>query len=174
MSVASLSKWGWLKSYGRVVWADVGRVCASMILRTVSVFALCSWSSTGIGQQFPPGTFSIDGFPVHCGNAVTIVSPAIPGIAEALPGRIFLHPILSTYPTGVKLFVYAHECAHQFVGANEVAADAWAIRLGKAQGWLTPLVLDQVCQSVWFSSGTWAHFPGPQRCQLMIELYYGP
>lgn len=97
---------------------------------------MCTQSANA-QNVFPPGTYSIDGFPVNCGHTITIVTPMIPDIAMAQPGRIMLNPMLAAYPTGVKLFVYAHECAHQFVGANEPAADAWAIKLGRAQGWLT-------------------------------------
>ena len=125
-------------------------------------------------QNYPPGTFTIDGFAVSCGNTVTTVTPNIPDIAYAQPGRIQLHPRLNNYPTGVKLFVYAHECAHQFVGSDEVAADAWAIKVGRLQGWINPLILDQICRFLWFSPGDWTHFPGPQRCQLMIHAYTMP
>ena len=140
-----------------------------------ALFALVVCTPTATAQQvFPPGTFSIDGFAVNCGSAVTIVTPNIPDIAAALPGQILLHPMLATLPTGVKLFVYAHECAHQFVGPDEVAADAWAIKLGRNQGWINPFVLNQVCRSVWFSPGSWTHFPGPQRCHSMMQAYYSP
>ena len=125
-------------------------------------------------QVFPPGTFVIDGFPVNCGNTVTIVTPHLPDIAVAQPGKILLHPMLWSYPTGVKLFIYAHECAHQFVGANEPAADAWAIKLGRSQGWINLDVIHQICQSFWFSPGDWTHFPGPQRCQMMLNAYMTP
>ena len=99
----------------------------------LSAMLVCM-NSANAQQAFPqvyaPGTFFLDGFPVNCGYTVTIVTPLLPDIAMAQPGRILLHPMLSNYPTGVKLFVYTHECAHQFVGANEPAADAWAIKLG--------------------------------------------
>ena len=134
----------------------------SVLGRWLLLSAMLVCTSSANGQQvFPPGTFFLDGFPVNCGNTVTIVTPQLPDIAMAQPGRILLHPVLWNYPTGVKLFVYAHECAHQFVGANEPAADAWAIKLGRHQGWINPHILNQICQSVWFSLGDWTHFPGP-------------
>ena len=141
-------------------------------------FVLCAMlvctNAASAQQVFPPGTFSIDGFPVNCGNTITIITPQLPDIAVAQPGRILLHPMLRNYPTGVKLFVYAHECAHQFVGANEPAADAWAIKLGRNQGWINLHIINQICQAVWFSPGDWTHFPGPQRCQMMISAYMIP
>ena len=48
-------------------------------------------------QVYPPGTFNIDGFWVNCGPVYTIVTPMIPGIAMARPGKYsfiqFLEPI---------------------------------------------------------------------------------
>ena len=143
-------------------------ICVTMLYTLICVVPPAK------AQAYPPGTFSIDGFRVSCGNTFTIVTPDIPGIAYAMPGRILLHPMLASYPTGVKLLVYTHECAHQFVGPNEVAADAWAIKLGRNQGWINPQVLNQICQAVFFSPGDWTHFPGPQRCQMMIHAYQTP
>ena len=144
------------------------------ILVVAGFGVLLAGSSADAQQVYPPGTFSIDGIPVGCGGVVTVVTPNIPDIAIAQPGRILLHPALGNYPTGVKLFVYAHECAHQFVGSNEVAADAWAIKLGRNQGALSPALLRRICQAFWFSPGDWTHFPGPQRCQMMIHAYSTP
>ena len=44
--------------------------------RGFALFALVVCTPTATAQQvFPPGTFSIDGFAVNCGSAVTIVTP---------------------------------------------------------------------------------------------------
>lgn len=143
-------------------------ICGAVLCVSISVVPLAR------AQTYPPGMYSIDGFKVSCGHAFTTVTPDIPDIASAMPGQILLHPRLDNYPTGVKLFVYAHECAHQFLGPNEVAADAWAIKLGRNQGWINLQVLNQICQAVFFWPGDWTHFPGPQRCQMMIHAYQTP
>lgn len=141
----------------------------------LAISALSASGSIIRAQSFPPGSFLLDGYPAGCGQAWTIVTPNIADVAYALPGQILLHPMLvfGGAPTGVKHFVYAHECAHQFVGSNEPEADAWAIRLGRDQGWIDPFVLDQICQSVWFAPGDWTHFPGPLRCKIMVDVFYG-
>jgi hypothetical protein len=144
-----------------------------LILLAAAIFGL--GAAPARAQDFPPGTFLLDGYPAMCGQAWTTVTPSIPDVAYALPGQILLHPALvfGGAPTGVKHFVYAHECAHQLVGPNEAAADAWAIRIGRGQGWIDAVVLDQICQSLWFSPGDWTHFPGPLRCGMMAEVFYG-
>jgi hypothetical protein len=52
----------------------------------------------------------------------------------------------------VQRFVFAHECGHHHVGSNELAADCWAARQGRREGWLRWGDLATVCAS-------WAHAP---------------
>ena len=42
----------------------------------------------------------------------------------------------SKLPMTLKRYVYAHECAHQYVGRGELAADCYAVRQGRREGWL--------------------------------------
>jgi hypothetical protein len=46
-------------------------------------------------QIFPPGTFAIDGIPVHCGPVTTVLQPNLPdvGMADGR-GNIFLNPLV--------------------------------------------------------------------------------
>lgn len=126
-------------------------------------------------QCYPPGTFSIAGYPFVCGPAVTCVDPSIGDMGRAGPGQgIWLHPMLNNYPPGVIGFVFAHECAHFQGIMNDSAADAAAIKLGRNQGWITPQTVQQICQSVYFTPGDWSHFPGPMRCQQMINSFTTP
>lgn len=126
-------------------------------------------------QCFPPGNFHIAGYPFSCGQATTCIDPNIGDMGRAAPGQaIWLHPTLKSYPVGVIGFVFAHECAHFQGNMNEQMADAWAIKIGRDQGWINSHTLWQICQSVYFSSGDWTHFPGPARCQLMIHAFSKP
>jgi hypothetical protein len=112
----------------------------------------------------------IAGMPVVCNGAVSYVAQ-IPDIAMARPGALFFRPDFFNLPTYVQLYIYAHECAHQFVGGNEVAADCWAVRTGRDQGWLPRQGLEQVCQYTYHSRGDWTHPAGPVRCQNMRMCY---
>lgn len=138
--------------------------------RSIAVIGSMIGASASAQQYVAPGMMAIDGIPVVCGPALTILSGSqIGGVARAFPGQILLNwPVFMQMPTGVKLFIYAHECGHLLHGLNEDIADEFAIRLGVAQGWINPMVMQQICQSVYFSPGDWTHAPGPLRCQRML------
>lgn len=136
------------------------------------VFILVNPTKVSAQECYPPGTFTIAGYLFTCGNAVTCIDPRIGDIGKAAPGQgIFLHPMLNNYPPGIIGFVFAHECAHYRGDMDEQRADRWAIKLGRRQGWITPYTVRQICQSVYFTPGDWSHFPGPLRCQNMINAF---
>ena len=124
-------------------------------------------------QQFLGLNPVIGGVPVSCRGAVTIVAP-IDDIARAVPGQIILNPMLFQLPPVVQVFVYAHECAHQIVGSNEMAADCWAIKLGRNQGWLPAAAIGVIQQYFGNSPGDWTHEPGPTRIARMQSCYASP
>ena len=124
-------------------------------------------------QAYPPGTFSVDGIPVVCGSVWFVVTPQVPdvGMADG-QGRIFLNPMfLAGLPTPLKLYWVAHECGHYFVGANEVAADCWAMKVGKAQGWFPPQAFQSMMLMFQNNPGDMAHPSGPQRVANMMACY---
>ena len=102
----------------------------------IACFAVCSWLAghTTASAQMLGAVPIIAGVPVQCNGVPTVVQP-IPDIAMAGGGLIVLNPRLFGLPGSLQLFIYAHECAHHIQGANEGAADCWAIRTGCQQGW---------------------------------------
>jgi hypothetical protein len=123
-------------------------------------------------RPFPPGTFRIGGFPFSCQTATTIVVPNLGDLGRASPnGPIYMDASLNSYPLAFIGFVYAHECAHHLGQMNETRADRFAVCIGKRQGWLSPQGLSQVCAATVGTPGSWAHLPGPARCQTMIQAY---
>lgn len=143
----------------------------------ISFFIYCiSLASAVQAQVFPPGTFAIDGIPVNCGPTTTILNPGLPDVAMADGnGNIILNPaVLNGLPTVLKLYWYAHECGHYHVGANEVAADCWAIRIGRDQGWFPPQAFQDLVQMFWNNPGDMAHPSGMQRVQNMMQCYSAP
>ena len=117
----------------------------------------------------------IAGFSVSCYGANTIVVDGLNDVAESAPGAILLNSILlESFPPVVQLFVYAHECGHQVVGLNEFAADCWAVKVGRNQGWLTMDGISTVEAGLANSPGDWTHMPGPERIQAMTKCYTTP
>lgn len=131
-------------------------------------------SQPAAAQVYPPGTFSIDGIPVTCWNVVFIVNPNLPDVGMARPGEIHLNPnYFYPLPTSLRLWWAAHECGHHVVGANESAADCWAIQTGRNQGWFPPNAFYAMMQMFENNPGDIVHPPGPVRVQQMIQCYGG-
>jgi len=127
-----------------------------------------------MGQTvIPPGSMQVDGYPIACGATPTfLVGPELGDTAKANPTGIYINwPAFSGLPTGVKAFVYAHECGHMLYGPDENVADAFAIRLGRSQGWINLPILQDICATVFFSPGDWTHLPGPLRCRQMANYF---
>jgi hypothetical protein len=123
-------------------------------------------------QIYPPGQFAIDGIPVFCGNLPTVVTPNIPDGAMNNGQAILLNPmVLGRLPTVLKLYVYAHECGHAVVGADEVGADCWAIRTGRDQGWFPPEAFGLLIEFFRNNPGSLRHPPGLVRVNNMMQCY---
>ena len=121
---------------------------------------------------YGPRGLTIDGWQVRCGRAYTLVVPDFGDYGAAMPGIVLLDPEkLADLPTPVKLYVYAHECAHQFVGPNEAAADCMAAMMGRREGWLDQSGLDQICRFVRPFQATSVHAAGPERCRQMRACF---
>lgn len=148
------------------MWAFMRAAVASALLLFVT-------QETSQAQAvYAPGTFSIDGIPVNCGSVTTILDPSLNDVGMARPGVIVLNPnILSNMSTSMRLFWYAHECGHHIVGANEAAADCWAIRTGRDQGWFPPYAFDEMIEQFRYNPGSFTHAPGPIRVEQMMQCY---
>lgn len=137
------------------------------------VMTLSTWNNLQAQQVFPPGTFSIDGVRIACGPLNFVIVDGLPdvGINDG-QGNILLNPrIMTALPTALKLYWAAHECGHFFVGADEVAADCWAISTGKRQGWFPVEAFQQLEQMFRNNPGDVRHPTGPERVRRMIDCY---
>ncbi len=131
-----------------------------------------SVANSASAQVYPPGRFSIDGIPVVCGNVPTVVTTNIPDAGMFNGQAILLNPaVLGRLPTVLKLYIYAHECGHAVVGSDEVAADCWAIRVGRDQGWFPPQAFGYLVEFFRNNPGSMRHPPGPVRVQNMMQCY---
>ena len=118
------------------------------------------------------GALTIDGKAVNCGKRPTVVNPNFDSWGGAFPGFLILNTKkISGLSTQVKLYVYSHECGHQFIGADEIKADLFAIRRGVKWGWLDAQGLEDICTFISQLKGDAVHPPGPKRCQLMRDRY---
>ncbi|MEM7778075.1 MAG: hypothetical protein AAF732_21035 [Pseudomonadota bacterium] len=120
------------------------------------------------GTIVPAGEMVLDGRKLLCGRRPTVLDARLDDYAAAFPGFIIINPrLIARVSTSVKLWIYAHECGHQFRGPDEATADCFAVQRGRRQGWLTTDGLDEVCRFIEPARGSIMHPPGPERCRLM-------
>lgn len=130
----------------------------------------------GNGAQIvPSGDLRLDGRKAVCGQRPTVLDSQLDDYGAAYPGFLILNPkLMSRVSTPVKLWIFAHECGHQFRGPDEETADCFAVQRGRRQGWLTPDGLDEVCKFISPAKGDSMHFSGSHRCEVMRKCYEDP
>jgi len=124
------------------------------------------------GKAVAHGQLKIDGKSVNCGTRPTVLNPNFDSWGGAFPGFLILNTKkISGLSTQVKLYIYSHECGHQFIGADESRADLFAIRRGVKWGWLDAQGLEEICIFISQLKGDAVHPPGPKRCETMRGYY---
>jgi len=118
------------------------------------------------------GNLKIDGIRVNCGTRPTVMNPGFDSWGGAFPGFLILNTKkIKGLSTQVKLYIYSHECGHQFIGASETKADLFAIRRGVKWGWLDAQGMEEICVFISQLKGDAVHPPGPKRCETMRNYY---
>ena len=128
----------------------------------------------GIARYVPAGRLRLAGRRVMCGRRPSIQDPEFDTWAGAYtnPGFIIVNPIyMDQERPVVQLYIYAHECGHQFRGFDEDTADAFAIRRGVRQGWLKRRGMAQICRFISKVPGDREHPAGSLRCERMKKVY---
>ncbi|HUS96703.1 MAG TPA: hypothetical protein VMX97_08200 [Hyphomicrobiaceae bacterium] len=126
----------------------------------------------GGARIFQPGTLVIDGNRPYCGTRPTVLDPSLDDYGAAYPGFLILNPrLIARVPTAVKLWIYSHECGHQFRGPDEELADCFAVQRGRRQRWLTTDGVEQICRFIQPAKASSMHYSGPRRCELMRKCF---
>lgn len=129
----------------------------------------------GDAKIVEPGGLKLDGQRMTCGQRPTVMDNQLDDYGAAYPGFLILNPrLINKVPTVVKMWIFSHECGHQFRGPDEETADCFAVQRGRRQGWLNEAGLDEICKFISPAKGDSMHFSGSHRCQIMRQCFSDP
>jgi hypothetical protein len=129
----------------------------------------------GDAKIMTPGTLQLDGNRMTCGRRPTVMDSQLDDYGAAYPGFLILNPrLIAKVPTVVKMWIFSHECGHQFRGPDEETADCFAVQRGRRQGWLTEKGLEDICRFIRPAKGDSMHFSGSHRCDMMRRCFADP
>jgi hypothetical protein len=121
------------------------------------------------------GELVIAGRRMWCGRRPTVLDNNLDDYAAAYPGFLIVNPTkMTTVPPAVAMWIFSHECGHQFRGPEEEAADCFAAQRGRRQKWLDEDGIEQICHFILPASGDAMHFAGPQRCEIVRRCFADP
>lgn len=107
-----------------------------------------------------------------CGKRPIVIDPNLDDYAAAYPGFLILNPAkIEQVEPVVAWWIFKHECAHQFKGPDEETADCWAVQRGRAEGWLDPKGIEEICAFIRPAEGNSMHFSGSQRCGIVRRCF---
>lgn len=129
----------------------------------------------GDAHVLGPGELKLDGQQQICGQRPTVIDSQLDDYGAAYPGFLILNPrLLQQVSTPVKLWIFAHECGHQFRGPDEETADCFAVQRGRRMGWLDEEGLEEICAFITPSKGGTMHYSGAHRCEYMRKCFADP
>ncbi len=120
----------------------------------------------------PPGQLKLGNYRMSCGRRPTVIDNSLDDYGAAYPGFLILNmKLMNKIPEPVRMWIYSHECAHQFRGPNEEVADCFAVQRGRRRRWLSLTGLEQVCKFISPATGDSMHFSGSERCEQMRKCF---
>jgi hypothetical protein len=124
------------------------------------------------GKRVAPGRLVVEGRKLSCGNTATLLRD-FDGIAVSSTVIMLNMGALKDLPRQVQWLIYYHECGHILYGPSETAADCYAVKRARREGWLNGAALDDIC-AVFNIAGHGPLHPDPgQRCEQLRQCFAG-
>src|SRR5262245_64223773 len=122
------------------------------------------------GKFVAPGRLVVAGRKLSCGRTATLLRD-FEGFAVSSTLIMLNMQALKNLPRPVQWLIYYHECGHILFGPSETAADCYAVRRARREGWLSHQALDDIC-AVFNISGHGPVHPDPeQRCEQLRQCF---
>ena len=122
------------------------------------------------GKLVAPGRLVVAGRRLSCGATATLIRD-FEGFAVSSTVIMLNMQALKDLPRPVQWLIYYHECGHILFGPSETAADCYAIRRARREGWLSKQSLEDIC-AVFNIAGHGPVHPDPEaRCDQLRQCF---
>jgi hypothetical protein len=124
------------------------------------------------GKLVAPGRLVVAGRRLSCGATSTLIRD-FEGFAVSSTVIMLNMQALKDLPRPVQWLIYYHECGHILYGPSETAADCYAVRRARREGWLSRNALEDIC-AVFNIAGHGPMHPDPEaRCEQLRQCFSG-
>lgn len=127
-------------------------------------------TATESGKVVQPGRLVLAGRRLSCGSTATLIRD-FEGFAVSSTVIMLNTQALKDLPRRVQWLIYYHECGHIRFGPSETAADCYAVRRARREGWLDAQTLDDICALFAVSGHGPVHADPEERCNQLRQCF---
>ncbi|MGB2931473.1 MAG: hypothetical protein WBE08_14215 [Methyloceanibacter sp.] len=118
----------------------------------------------------PAGRLVIAGRRLSCGSTQTLLRD-FEGFAASSTVIMLNMQALGDLPRQVQWLIYYHECGHILYGPSENAADCYAMRRARREGWLNDQALNDICAAFNIAGHGPVHPDPNERCNQLHQCF---
>jgi hypothetical protein len=145
-------------------------VCLALCLALFAAIPEEHLAAIEQGKLVAPGRLVVAGRKLSCGTTATLLRD-FEGFAVSSTVIMLNMQALKDLPRPVQWLIYYHECGHILYGPSETAADCYAVRRARREGWLNRQALDDICATFNIAGHGPVHPDPLERCNQLRQCF---